>query len=66
MTKHWAKSKAVWGSIISLVSFIIVFFVSKTASDKYFAVSGALSSLLSLYGRITAKHTLTTGRNKDG
>jgi len=66
MEKHWLKSKTIWGSLISLVSFIILFTVSKTAQDKYFAISGAISSLVSIYGRITAKHKLVFRSKKDG
>lgn len=57
-TKHFLKSKTIWGSLISLISFIILFFVSKTAQDKYFAISGAIGSIGAIYGRLVAKERL--------
>lgn len=62
MTKHFLLSKTIWGGVISLLSFIVVFLISKTVQDKYFAITGILSSLLTIYGRITAKHKITFRR----
>lgn len=57
-SKHFIQSKTIWASVISLISFIIVFFTSKTAQDKYFAISGALGAIGSIYGRLVAKERL--------
>jgi len=57
-SKHFLKSKTIWASLVSLISFILLFFLSKNASDKYFAISGAIGSLGSIYGRIVAKEKL--------
>ena len=64
MEKHLLKSKTIWGSLISLLSFIIVFFTVHDADGKYFAVSGALSSIVSIYGRLKAKEKLYVKKKK--
>jgi len=56
--KHALKSKGIWGGLIGALSSIILFFVSKTAQDKYFALTTFFSSVLAIYGRWTAKHKL--------
>jgi len=66
MYKHWLQSKTIWGSLISLISFVIVLCISKTAQDRYFAISGILSSIFSIYGRITAKHRITFKKVQNG
>ena len=63
--KHLLKSKTIWGSLISLLSFIIVFITVHDADGKYFAISGAISSAVSIYGRIKAKETLYVKKKKD-
>ncbi len=59
--KHALKSKTVWGSIISLGAYIIMFLTSKNPNDKYFALTGLLTlggSTLSIIGRVTAKDAI--------
>ncbi len=57
-SKHFLKSKTIWGSLISLISFIFLFFISKTAQDRYFAITGAIGAIGSIYGRLVAKEKL--------
>lgn len=61
-SKHFLKSKTIWASIVSLVSFIILFFMSKTMEDKYFALTGAIGAVGSIYGRFVAKEKLHVRR----
>ena len=57
-SKPFYKSKTIWGALISLISFIVVFFVSHNVQDKYFAINGALSSIFTIYGRVKAEHKI--------
>ncbi len=61
-SKHFLKSKTIWASLVSLISFILLFFVSKTAQDKYFALTGAIGAIGSIYGRFVAKEKLHVRR----
>jgi len=56
--KHFIQSKTIQASIISLISSLVLYGTSHSANDKYFAITTALSSLLAIYGRLTAKHKL--------
>lgn len=63
-SKHFLKSKTIWASIVSLISFILLFFMSKNVSDKYFALTGAIGAVGSIYGRIVAKDKLHVRRKR--
>jgi len=63
-SKPFYQSKTVWGGVISLISFVFVFFTAHNVQDKYFAVNGALSSLLAIYGRFKAEHKIHVKKPK--
>ena len=63
--KHIIKSKTIWGSIFSLLSFIILFFTNHDPHSRYFALSGIWTSILAIIGRLEAKERVYVKRKKN-
>jgi hypothetical protein len=59
MEKSFVKSKTIWGAVISAVSFVVMGIAGRHNPETLAtATTGFLSSLLAVYGRIKARHTL--------
>lgn len=57
----WYQSKAVWGSLLAMVSPMVgVVIPIDAASEIITQVIGAIGGAIALYGRVTAKQTIAT------
>lgn len=71
-TKKWWLSKGLWGGIVGLIAMVLMVFKvvdisveeQATLVDSIVAIvtmiSGLVGIILAIYGRLTAKKTLTT------
>jgi len=63
--KHALKSKGINGSIIAILSSLVMLIFSKDPSTKLIALTNLFGGILALYGRWTAKDKLYIRRKKD-
>lgn len=59
-TKKWYQSSGVWGSVGSVMSFVLIYFgynvegMQEMVTSSGLALGGAIAALVGLYGRIKA------------